>query len=69
MLPGLGLGADVKADGIILPARRRLLAGWSEDEVLMETPLSASIDWRKMFARQAEPGCLVTHREAAHGRA
>jgi hypothetical protein len=69
MLPGLGLGADVKAGGIILPARRRLLAGWSEDEVLMETPLSASIDWRRMFARQAKPGCLVTHREAAHGRA
>ena len=69
MLPGLGLGADVNVGGIILPARRRLLAGWSEDVVLMEMMLSDSIDWRIMFARQAKPGCLVTHREAAHGRA
>jgi|HubBroStandDraft_6_1064221.scaffolds.fasta_scaffold462956_2 hypothetical protein len=67
MLPGLGLGADVKADGIILPTRRRLLAGWSEYEVLMKTPLSAGMDWRRRIARQAESGLLVAHGEAAHG--
>jgi hypothetical protein len=67
MLPGLGLGADAKAGGIILPTRRRLLAGWSEYEVLMETPLSASVIWRRRNARQAESGCLVAYGEAAHG--
>ena len=53
--------------GIILLTRRRLLAGWSEYEVLMETPLSAGVDWRNHIARQAEPGCLVAYGEAAHG--
>ena len=67
MLPGLGPGADAKSGGIILLTRRRLLAGWSEYEVLMETTLSVSMDWRRTFARQAEPGCLVAHGEAAHG--
>jgi|HubBroStandDraft_5_1064220.scaffolds.fasta_scaffold435638_1 hypothetical protein len=66
MLPGLDLGADANA-GIDLLSRRRLLAGWSEDEVLMDTPLSAGIDWRRRIARQPEPGCLVAHGEAAHG--
>ncbi len=67
MLPGLGLEADAKAGGIDFLSRRRLLAGWSEDEVLMETPLSASMDWRRTIAQQAESGCLVAHGEAAHG--
>jgi hypothetical protein len=67
MLPGLGLGADAIAGGIDLLSRRRLLAGWSENEVLMNTPLSAGTDRRKTIARQAEPGCLVAHGEAAHG--
>jgi len=67
MLPGLGLEADAKAGGIDLLSRRRLLAGWSEDEVLMETTPSASLDWRRMTAQQAESGCLVAHWEAAHG--
>jgi hypothetical protein len=53
--------------GIILLTRQRLLAGWSEYEVLMETPLSAGVDWRNHIARQAEPGCLVAYGEAAHG--
>lgn len=53
--------------GIILLTRRRLLAGWSEYEVLMETPLSAGVDWRNPIARQAESGCLVAYGEAAHG--
>lgn len=67
MLPGLGLGADAKAGGITLLTRRRLLAGWSEYEVLMETPLSAGIDWRRRIAQQAESACLVARGEAAHG--
>jgi hypothetical protein len=67
LLPGLDLGADADIDGIDLLSRRRLLAGWSEYEVLMDTPLSASIDWRRRITRQAESGCLVAHGEAAHG--
>jgi hypothetical protein len=67
MLPGLGLGADAKAGGIDLLSRRRLLAGWSENEVLMETPLGAGMDWRRRVARQAESSCRVAHGEAAHG--
>jgi hypothetical protein len=66
MLPGLGLEADA-GGGIDLLTRRRLLAGWSEYEVLMETPLSASLDWRATVTRQAESGCLVAYGEAAHG--
>jgi hypothetical protein len=54
--------------GIILLTRQRLLAGWSEYEVLMETPLSAGVDWRnQIIARRVEPGCLVAYGEAAHG--
>jgi hypothetical protein len=67
MLPGLGLGADAKSCGIDLLSRRRLLAGWSEYEVLMNTPLSARPDWRSRVAQQAESGRLVAHGEAAHG--
>jgi hypothetical protein len=53
--------------GIILLTRRRLLAGWSEYEVLMETPLRAGTFWRNQIARHAEPGRLVVYGEAAHG--
>lgn len=53
--------------GIILLTRRRLLAGWSEYEVLMETPLRAGMFWRNQLARYAEPGRLVAYGEAAHG--
>ena len=67
MLPGLGLGAGAEVPGIILRVWRRLLAGWSEYEVLMDTPLSAGLNWRIRAARQAEPGCLVARGEAAHG--
>jgi hypothetical protein len=67
MLPGLGLGLDAAAGGVDLRTRRRLLAGWSEYEVLMETPLSASLNWRAPVTRQAVSGCLVAYGEAAHG--
>ena len=67
MLLGLGLGADAKAGGIDLLSRRRLLAGWSEYEVLMETPLRAGMFWRTHIARHAESGRLVAYGEAAHG--
>jgi len=67
MLPGLDLGAGADIGGIDLLSRRRLLAGWSENEVLMKTPLSAGLDRRRPNARQAESGCLVAHGEAAHG--
>ena len=53
--------------GIILLTRRRLLAGWSEYEVLMKTPLSAGVDWRNRITRQAELGCLVAYGETTHG--
>ena len=55
--------------GINLLTRRRLLAGWSEYEVLMETPLRVGMDWRNQTALHAEPGRLVADGEAAHGRA
>jgi hypothetical protein len=53
--------------GIIFLTRRRLLAGWSEYEVLMKTPLRVSMFWRIPTARHAEPGRSVAHGEAAHG--
>jgi hypothetical protein len=53
--------------GIILLTQRRLLAGWSEYEVVMETPLRAGTFWRTHIARHAEPRRLVAYGEAAHG--
>lgn len=67
MLPGLSLGADVKAGGINLLTRRRLLAGWSEYEVLMETPLSARLDRRRRVSPVGLSACPVADGEAAHG--
>jgi hypothetical protein len=66
MLPGLGLGADAKT-GHHSPDLASLLAGWSEYEVLMETPLSAGLARRTRIARYAESGCHVAYGEAAHG--
>ena len=67
MLLGLGPGLVLQFAASFPESRRRLLAGWSEYEVLMETPLSAGLDWRIRVARHGEPGCLVAHGEAAHG--
>jgi hypothetical protein len=53
--------------GIIFLTRRRLLAGWSEYEVLMKTPLRVSMFWRIPTARHAEPGRSVANGEVAHG--
>ena len=53
--------------GIILLTWRRLLAGWSEYEVLMETPLRAGMFWRTQMTRHAEPRRFVAYGEAAHG--
>lgn len=69
MLPGLGLGADAECGGINLLAWRRLLAGWSEFEVQMETPLSAGSNRRRRAAPEAEFDSLAGYGEAAHGRA